>query len=79
MTCESFMRRTLIAIVLGALAACNAKHSPSVWPTKVERGLFTDSALHAQRCEPLRPGEDWRRVCIPKDQRVEDGVRPKKP
>jgi hypothetical protein len=34
------------------------------------RGVFADSALHVKLCEPSRPGEDWRKVCAPKDQSV---------
>lgn len=40
--------------------------------------MFTDSTLHTQLCEPLKQGEDWHNVCVPKDQ----GVRlplPKRP
>jgi hypothetical protein len=33
-------------------------------------GVFSDSATHVSRCEPVRPGEDWRSVCVPKDQAV---------
>lgn len=35
-----------------------------------ERTVFTDSVLHAQKCAPLKAGEDWRRVCTPLDQSV---------
>jgi hypothetical protein len=36
--------------------------------THAERTIFTDSAMHAQQCEAQKPGEDWRSVCVPKDQ-----------
>lgn len=36
----------------------------------IGRGVFADSALHVKLCEPNRKGEDWRKVCVPKDQRV---------
>lgn len=31
--------------------------------------VFTDFALHQQQCQTPKPGEDWRRVCTPRDQR----------
>lgn len=33
-----------------------------------ERTVFTDSLLHAEQCEALKAGEDWRRVCTPRSQ-----------
>jgi len=44
-------------------------------PRNGERSVFTDSALHVEKCAPLQRGEDWRKVCVPKDQSVQ--VRPK--
>lgn len=75
----------LALIVVGVAAgipatACHRNRSNDL-PTaakSAERSVFTDSAMHVQRCEPIRRGENWRAVCIPKDQR-EDVARPKKP
>jgi len=80
MVCESLLRKILVATTFGAVVACHASQSPSppVSQRQAEYGVFTDSVLHAQRCEPIRAGEDWRKVCIPKDQRV-DVAKPKKP
>ncbi len=39
-------------------------------PTQESRTVFTDSALHVARYELPKTGEDWRRVCVPKDQAV---------
>ncbi len=33
--------------------------------------VFEDSLAHAARCAPVRPGEDWRKVCEPLDQRLQ--------
>lgn len=37
-------------------------------PRRADRTVFADSALHDKLCQPIRPGEDWRRVCVPRDQ-----------
>jgi Fe-S-cluster formation regulator IscX/YfhJ len=37
---------------------------------KPPRTVFTDSALHFAVCELPKAGDDWRRVCVPKDQSV---------
>ena len=42
--------------------------SPSAGSTLTDRTVFTDSVLHAAKCAPLRPGDDWRKVCMPRDQ-----------
>ena len=44
----------------------------------VPQSVFTDSALHAELCEPLKPGEDRRKVCTPKDQLTPPPVRKKR-
>ena len=75
------MRAALVALtgIAGLLACHSQQPSPVDSATRVsQRSVFTDSALHAKQCEPVRSGEDWRKVCTPKDQ----GVRiplPKKP
>jgi hypothetical protein len=69
---------TILASPVGALAiACHgaAPRAAESAPPNAERTVFTDSALHAERCEPIQRGEDWRKVCVPKDQSVQ--VRPK--
>lgn len=78
------MRLALIVAAVSAglpATACHTNRSSSLpaAATKAERSVFTDSAMHVQKCEPTQPGENWRLVCVPKDQRVDDGVRPKKP
>jgi hypothetical protein len=78
------MRVALIVVAFSAgstAIAChrNQSNSPQIAATTANRSVFTDSALHVQRCEPTQPGENWRMVCVPKDQRRDDGVRPKKP
>jgi hypothetical protein len=66
--------------VLIAVTACNGNRvqSSSKSVSAVAPGVFTDSSVHAQQCEAVKPGEDWRVVCIPKDQRVPP-PRPKQP
>jgi hypothetical protein len=74
----------LLALVSGVVASnCHPAMRPSgassqaaavttsastVRDSDVFRAVFRDSAIHAQYCEPLLPGTDWRRVCTPKDQ-----------
>lgn len=41
-----------------------------ILPAQPERTVFTDSLLHDERCAALRPGDEWRHVCTPKDQAV---------
>jgi hypothetical protein len=70
-----FMRFALIVVFSGTAALAAACHraqpqSPHVAATRAERSVFTDSVLHAGLCEPIRSGEDWRRVCVPKDQAI---------
>ena len=52
------------------LARVNGDWRPEaeVIPAQPTRTVFTDSSLHAQQCEPLPPGGDWRRMCTPRDQ-----------
>ena len=53
------------------VTACHRRaRSDTVTATHIERTVFTDSALHAERCEPVKAGEDWRRVCTPRDQEI---------
>jgi len=78
------MRTRLILVVLGAVTPAGACHgnraeTPQTLAKKTGQSVFTDSAMHAQRCEPIKPGENWRAVCVPKDQGVDYGARPKKP
>lgn len=39
-------------------------------PAQPARTVFTDSAYHADQCEPLPRGADWRRMCTPRDQSI---------
>jgi hypothetical protein len=78
------MSTRFLLVALGAPILASACHrsrtaAPQTAATRPEQSVFTDSAMHAQRCEPIKPDENWRVVCIPKDQRVDYGVRPKKP
>jgi len=81
---QSSLRLALIVVAVAAgipTTACHRNRSDSQQTAakSTERSVFTDSAMHVQRCEPIRPGENWRAVCTPKDQGVDYGVRPKKP
>jgi hypothetical protein len=75
------VRLGLIIVAYGAgmaAAACRQApaRSPKTFVVSGERSVFTDSALHFERCEPNRPGESWRKVCTPKDQAVEIRRKP---
>lgn len=61
-----------------AASAChkNRVDTPQSAEKTAERSIFTDSVMHAQQCEPVRPGENWRIVCVPKDQRLEIRRKP---
>lgn len=77
----SIMRSILTGAVClaGALACHNQRSAPAAAPgVEVLPSVFTDSALHVERCQPLRAGEDWRKVCTPKDQSAPPQVVPKK-
>jgi hypothetical protein len=69
---------TIMLSSLLATAGCHGTQSraPESAPRNAERTVFTDSALHAEKCEPLQRGEDWRRVCVPKDQSVQIRLKP---
>ena len=55
----------------GFLAACHRSPSTTAAPNRsAERTIFTDSVLHAEKCLPVKAGEDWHRVCTPFDQSV---------
>ena len=75
------MRSLLIGAVClaGALACQSQRPAPAAAPlAEAPQSVFSDSALHAELCEPLKPGEDWRKVCMPKDQSAPPLVVPKK-
>jgi len=61
-------------ICLAAGIACHGQRSAPAAAS--ERSVFADSALHAELCEPLKPGEDWQKVCIPKDQSARPTRKP---
>jgi hypothetical protein len=46
------------------------KHLRATPIERPPRTVFTDSALHVAVCAPSKAGDDWRRVCVPKDQSV---------
>ena len=78
------MRLAFIVMAVSAGITAGACHrnqptTPQALPTRGERTVFTDSATHAKLCEPNQPGENWRRICLPKDQGVDVTVRPKQP
>jgi hypothetical protein len=54
------------------LARVNGDWRPEaeVIPAQPTRTVFTDSALHAEQCQPLPSGADWRRMCTPRDQGI---------
>jgi hypothetical protein len=66
-------------VCAATVLACHSQQpAPVDSTTRAARTVFTDSTLHAQLCEPLKQGEDWHNVCVPKDL----GVRlplPKRP
>ena len=47
-----------------------------VMPAQPTHTVFTDSLLHAEQCASMRPNDDWRRICTPRDQR-QKFVKPK--
>ena len=52
-----------------SIAACHHRNLPNSPPQNTpKRTVFTDSIMHAERCEPLKAGEDWHRVCRLLDQ-----------
>jgi hypothetical protein len=61
---------TLAAVALLAGACHGAPAHADGNLQSVQRTVFTDSLLHAERCAPVKAGEDWRRICTPKDQSV---------
>ena len=62
--------RTIAALgVVMATLACRRTSRSDASDQLAVRTIFTDSALHAEHCEPVKPSEDWRRVCVPRDQR----------
>ncbi|HEY0994400.1 MAG TPA: hypothetical protein VGD77_00280 [Gemmatimonadaceae bacterium] len=72
---RTFLVLAGIAVVV-ALGACRRVPAPvrppapaSNTPAPPERTVFTDSVLHAEQCAPVQPGQDWRQVCTPIDQR----------
>ena len=56
------------AFALMAVSACHRRPTATPIASVATRSVFTDSVYHAEQCVPLKPGEDWRRVCTPKYQ-----------
>jgi hypothetical protein len=52
--------------------------SPAVAAGQTRPTVFTDSVLHDRLCEPTTGSENWRIVCVPKDQSAPRAV-PKNP
>ncbi len=73
------MRSVLIGVLSATgIAACRGQRTslPAAALVAAPHSVFTDSALHVEICEPLKSGEDWRRVCVPKDQSAIIRLRP---
>jgi hypothetical protein len=68
-----------ICVVAGV--ACSSRQaSPAQRPVAAAPpSVFTDSTLHDKLCEPIKQDEDWRRVCVPKDQSSIIRVKPQPP
>jgi hypothetical protein len=56
--------------------ACRPARMAKSTATIPERTVFTDSAMHAERCATVEAGVDWRKVCTPKDQGVQPRRKP---
>jgi hypothetical protein len=70
-----------VLCALVSVGGCyKSQSSPEIAaPVKTARTVFTDSVLHLELCQPGRPGESWRAVCVPRDQGVKDGEVRRKP
>jgi hypothetical protein len=68
----------LAACGMASIVACRATPSPPAvaTATATQRTVFTDSLMHIERCMPMAPGTDWRKVCTPKDQALEIRRKP---
>lgn len=63
--------RTLMLAGIALLTgACRHPAPAAAADRAAPRTVFTDSLLHAEQCAPVKAGDDWRRVCTPKDQRA---------
>jgi hypothetical protein len=65
--------RLILFFAAAAVANAGCHRSPppqAASNAAAERTVFTDSAFHSEKCEPVKPGENWRTVCTPKDQGV---------
>jgi hypothetical protein len=60
--------RTLMLAGMALLVGACHRPPPPETGRAVGRTVFNDSLLHAEQCAPAKAGEDWRRVCTPKDQ-----------
>jgi hypothetical protein len=73
------MHLTSIGVVcLATVVACHSQRSAPAAASspQASRSVFADSALHVELCEPLKQGEDWRKVCTPKDQSARPTLKP---
>jgi hypothetical protein len=64
-------RLIMIAAVAGLAGACHGSPPTLETARAADRTVFTDSTLHTELCAPVGAGEDWRKVCTPKDQHID--------
>jgi len=67
---------TASCVGLMTVGCRNAQPGAAVPPVASQRTVFTDSTLHAEQCEAPRAGQDWRQVCVPKDQSARPRPKP---
>jgi hypothetical protein len=69
-----------VCAVVPAAGCYKSQSGPQLAATvSAARTVFTDSVLHLELCQPGRPGESWRAVCVPRDQGVNEGAVRRKP
>ncbi|MFL5613600.1 MAG: hypothetical protein ACJ796_08070 [Gemmatimonadaceae bacterium] len=64
-------RALIIGFAAAVVGACHSAKPRLPETRSADRTVFTDSLLHSELCAPLKVGEDWRKLCTPKDQRLE--------
>jgi hypothetical protein len=65
---STLLRDHMTPVVIGVVLMAACHRSPPPQTDSAARTVFTDSLLHAERCAPVQSGEDWRKVCTPRDQ-----------
>ena len=58
------------AAISSTACSLHRRDSHQTVPSAAQTSVFTDSVIHVQLCAATRPTEDWRKVCIPKDQGI---------